>query len=179
MSKRGFSSRGQIWVETVIYTLIALTMIGAVMAFVLPKVQEIQDQALIEQSIDVMENINEVMISAIQGGPGNRRVLDLEIKKGTLIIDGAQDLIIFELESTYEYSEPGTEIGIGSVKVETKSIGNKNLIVLTADYSRFNITYKGEDESETVTQSPTPYTISIQNDGEDLNGKIIIDFKIT
>ncbi len=177
--KFNFSTRGQIWVETVIYTLIALTMIGAVMAFVLPKVQEIQDQALIEQSIDVMEKINEVIISAVQGGPGNRRVLNLEIKKGNLIINSTNDLIIFELESTYEYSEPGNEIGIGSVKVETKSIGNGNLIVLTANYSRFEVTYNGNEEIKTVTKSPTPYTISIENNGTTAGGKIQINFMVT
>ncbi len=174
-----FSARGQVWVETVIYTLIALTMIGAVMAFVLPKVQEIQDQALIEQSIDVMENLNEVIVSAVQGGPGNRRVLDLEIKKGILKINSTHDLIVFELESTYEYSEPGTEIGIGSMKAETKSIGNENLIVLTANYSRFNITYNGDEGVKIITQSPTPYTISIENNGTTLGGKIQINFEVT
>ena len=36
--------RGQVWVETVIYTLIALALIGTVLAFVKPKVEEMQDK---------------------------------------------------------------------------------------------------------------------------------------
>ncbi len=125
-----------------------------------------------------MENINEVIISAVQGGPGNRRVLDLEIRRGTLIINGTADSIIFKLESTYEYSEPGNEIGIGSVKAETKKVGDGYLIVLTANYSRFEITYKGENVIKTVTSSPTPYTISIENNGTSPGGKVWIDFEI-
>ena len=34
--------RGQIWVETVIYTLIALILIGLVLTFITPKIKEIQ-----------------------------------------------------------------------------------------------------------------------------------------
>jgi uncharacterized protein (UPF0333 family) len=46
MKKRaGFfakNKRGQIWVETVVYTLIALVMIGLVLAFAKPKIEELQ-----------------------------------------------------------------------------------------------------------------------------------------
>lgn len=173
------NKRGQIWVETVIYTLIALTMIGAVMAFVIPKVEEIQDRAIIEQSIDVMENINELIISAVQGGAGNRRVFDLEIKRGNLKINGAGDEIVFEIEADYTYSEPGQIISIGGVKAQTIDIGNTNLIVLSGNYSRYNLTYIGSETLKIITQSPTPYTISIENKGEDDTGKINIDFKVT
>ena len=179
--KRGFSKRGQIWVETVIYTLIALSMIGAVMAFVIPRVQEIQDQAVIEQSIDVMENINEIIVSTVQGGTGNRRIIDVEIKRGTLSINGTHDFISFEIEADYVFSEPGQIINVGGVQAETKRIGGTNLITLIGDYSKYNLTYNGEDILGTITQSPTPYSLSISNKGED-NGnpkKINIDFKIT
>ncbi len=181
MSKRGFSRKGQIWVETVIYTLIALTMIGAVMAFVVPRVQEIQDQAVIEQSIDVMENINEIIVSTVQGGTGNRRIMDVEIKRGTLKINGTHDIVSFEIEADYTYSEPGQIVRVGGVNVETKDIGNTNLIVLIGNYSKYNLTFGGIDTLGTITQSPTPYSVSISNKGGDgaTPEKINVDFKIT
>ena len=49
--KRGFGSKGQIWVETMVYTLIAFALIGIVLMFVKPKIEEIQDTSIIEQSI--------------------------------------------------------------------------------------------------------------------------------
>ena len=55
MKKRGLVSKrsdkkAQVWIETVIYTLIALALIGTVLAFVKPKIQEIQDKIVKIQS---------------------------------------------------------------------------------------------------------------------------------
>ena len=52
--KRGKRKKGQIWVETVIYTLIAFAMIGLALSFVKPKIDEIQDRGIIEQSITLL-----------------------------------------------------------------------------------------------------------------------------
>ena len=43
------SKHGQVWVETVIYTLIAFALIGTVLTFVKPKIEEMQDSAIISQ----------------------------------------------------------------------------------------------------------------------------------
>ena len=79
---------GQVWVETVIYTLIALTMISAVMAFVNPRVNDIRDKSVIEQSVNALNDINNVVSSVVQCGVGNKRVVSLSIKKGQMTIDG-------------------------------------------------------------------------------------------
>ncbi len=105
--------RGQVWVETVIYTLIAFVMIGAVLAFIKPKIEEIRDKALIEQTIEVIESINFGIIEL--GGEGNKRIIELGIKKGILKIDGENNLIIFEIESRHVYSQPGEDIYIGNI----------------------------------------------------------------
>src|SRR3989339_625134 len=97
--------RGQVWVETVIYTLIAFVMIGSVLAFVKPKVEEMQDKAIIEQSIGMMEDINTIVLSLVHGGAGNKRKIELGIKKGILMIDGQNNKLIFEIESGNTYTE--------------------------------------------------------------------------
>ena len=51
-------SRGQVWVETVTYTLIALVLIGLVLSFTKPKIEELQDRTLIEQSIQVLKELD-------------------------------------------------------------------------------------------------------------------------
>jgi len=171
------NKRGQIWVETVIYTLIALVMIGLVLSFVKPKIEEIQDKAIIEQSIEIMEDINTIILSLIQGGPGNKRLIELGIKKGNLKIDGISDKIVFEMESRYTYSEPGQDIYHGSIIAHTEKRGKFNIVNLTVDYSEdYDITYQGENKLKTISKASTPYKLFISNKG---GNKTIIDIEIS
>ena len=156
--------RGQIWIEVVIYTLISLTLIGAVLAFVTPKIGEIQDKAIIEQSITMMQNIDQI-ISSVEGVAGNKRIIDLGIKRGTLTIDAQKDEIVFEIESKYLYSQPGEKINIGDIIALTEETGSLNKITLTIDYSKYDLTYDGKNESKLITQASTPYKLSIENKG--------------
>ena len=169
---------GQIWVETVVYTLIALTMIGAVLAFVMPRIEEIQDKAVIEQSINAVKDINNVVLSVVQGGAGNKRLIETNIKKGSLIINGANNEIIFKMETNYVYSEPGQRINIGNIKAMTEDVGGTNVVTLTSSYN-YDITNSGTDQERTIEHSTTPYTISIENKGEDASGKTIVNIVVS
>jgi len=161
------SKHAQIWVETVLYTLIALVMIGLVLAFIRPKIMELQDQAIIEQSIGILEEIDNIILSLTQGGPGNKRVIELGIKKGSLKIDGLDNRILFEIESSYTYSEPGTWIDYGEgIKILTEKRGEDNLVTILKDYSgEKDITYEKKDIPRTITKAPMPYKLSISNEG--------------
>ena len=154
--------RGQIWVETVIYTLIALVLIGLVLAFVTPKIQEIQDRLIIEQTIDLMSNLQSIVFS-IGDVPGNKRVIDLGIKKGSLMINAQNDTITFELESNYQYSEIGDEINVGGITAKTEKFGSANKITLSSNYSGYNLTYDGTEDQKIINQAATPYKLSIEN----------------
>ncbi len=168
--------RAQVWVETVIYTLIALTMIGLVLSFVRPKLEEIQDKAIIEQSLSMMEDINSVILSLVQGGPGNKRLIEITIKKGALNIDGNNDKIIFEMESKYTYSQPGENIYSGSLIAHTEKRGEFNIVTLTGNYTEeYNITYKEKDELKSISKASTPYKIFMSNKGGD---KPVIDIEV-
>lgn len=177
-------NRGQIWVETVIYTLIALAMIGAVLAFALPQIEKIQDEATIEQSISVVQNINNVILSVVQGGPGNKRLVETKIKKGNLNIDASGDKIVFEIESSKPYSEPCSSencdskiVNIGNIDVLTRSVGGINKVTLTTSYN-YDIRYENTQNSKIISESPTSYTISIENLGKNDNGETIVDIKL-
>ena len=157
--------RGQIWVETVIYTLIAFVMIGLVLGYALPKIRELQDKAVIDQSISTLKGIDVIILNL--GGPGNQRVLELSVKKGNLIIDGINDKIAFEIEGSYTYSEPGVTITDGNIFVNTVKTGDYNLVNLTRDYSaEYNITYIGKDELKTISKTLVSYTLIISNKGK-------------
>ena len=168
---RGFLSfrpslnkRGQVWVETMIYTLIAFALIGLVLAFVKPKIEETQDQGIIEQSIQVLEDIDLVMRTL--GGPGNQRVVEVGIDKGTFFIDGQNDSLFFKIQSKYVYSQPGEDVNVGSITARTEQKGNINEVTLTRSYTgQYNITFQNRDEAKEVTRSSTPYKIIISDQG--------------
>jgi hypothetical protein len=162
------NKRGQVWIETMIYTLVAFALIGAVLAFAKPKIEEIQDQAITEQSIEVLDKIDSLINSAVQGGNGNKRLLEIGIKKGELIVDGVNDKLIFILEGRYVYSQPGKVVDLGRITALTESRGKYNQITLTKNYSgNYDIMYnKNPNGEKTFGKSSTPYKIFITNLGE-------------
>lgn len=170
--------RGQVWVETVIYTLIAFVLIGAVLAFVKPKIEEFQDKAILDQTLTTFEEVNNIIISLVQGGAGNKRTPELGLKKGMLKIDGKNDKLIFEMESRYQYSEPGSEVSVGKTILKTEKIGKLNMVTITMDYSsKYDLTYQDEDIEKILNKASNPYKIAILNKGQQ-NGKTKIDFEV-
>ncbi len=169
--------RGQIWVETIIYTLIAFALIGLVLAFVKPKIEEIQDKGIIEQSISVLEDID--LIIKTLGDPGNQRIINLGISKGIFNIDGENNKLFFELESRHTYSEPGRHITIGNIIVLTEKIGKINDVILTRNYEgEYDITYQNMNELKKIGKTSTSYTLLIANKGENALNKTIINIEV-
>ena len=166
----------QVWIETVIYTLIAFIIIGTTLAFVKPKIQELQDKSIIEQSILLIKDIDDLIKDVELGGEGNKRKIELNLKKGELSIDGDNDQIVFNIKTSYIYSEPGKEINQEGILVQTEEKTGENIVTLTKKYGAIkDIKYSGEDDSKTITQSPTAYTIYISNKGGE---KTIINIEI-
>lgn len=157
------SVKGQIWIETVVYTLIALLILGAVLGFVRPKIEKLQDESIIDDSISMLEDINEV-INDIKNVPGNKRQINLGIRKGSLTIDAERDVIIFDLETKSEYIEPGILIKRGSVELSNVKMGELNLINATLDYDGiYNITWKDSDSVEKLTKSSANYKVFVSH----------------
>jgi hypothetical protein len=173
--KKCVKKRGQIWVETIIYTLIAFAMIGLALAFVKPKIDEIQDRGVIEQSIKLLEDIDDVIKSI--GDPGNQRVIEIGIRKGALQIDGTEERLVFEIESESEFSEAGESYIEGDVIIQTEKVGNLNKINLSVSYSNYNLKYEGRNEIKIFGKSSMPYKLLISNEGEEA-GKNIINFEL-
>jgi hypothetical protein len=177
MIKKGNKS-GQVWIETVIYTLIALTMIGLVLSFAKPKILEIQDQAVIKQSLELLKKIDSTLLS--MGCVGNQRFQEISIQKGDLKIDGENEKIIFEMKSQCVYSEPDINISDGSVTIITTKVADYYLVTLTLNYKDvYDIQFQGEDKMKTLTASSMSYSITILNNGEQIEGgSPVIDFSL-
>jgi len=173
-----FKKKGQIWIETVIYTLIAFVLIAAVLAFVKPKIDELQDKAVIEQTISMLKDVDATVTEIVQGGSGNKRKLEVGINKGTLKIDGVTNQLVFEIESNFIYSEPGKEVQDGNILINTEEIGNRGKVTLKRVYEDYNITFSGSDEIKTIGKASTAYSIFVTNKGRDDNDKWRVDFEL-
>jgi len=173
------NKNGQIWVETVIYTMIAFVLIAAVLAFVRPKIEEMQDEIIIKKSIVIMKDIDSTISNILAGSSGNRRLLEIEIKKGNIVFDGENDKISFKMYSRGEYSEPGIEIYDGEIAILTHKKTGENLITLERRYnsSNYNLTYEGADKKKEITPGALAYKIFFSNNGPK-NSKIELDIEV-
>ncbi len=160
------SRRGQVWVETVVYTLIGLALIGLVLAILSPKIKEFRDRSVVEQSIDSL-NVIDSKINELLDAPGNKRKIELTIEKGKLAINASRDTIYFIIdESNVKYSEPEISLQIGRVKLTTLQMAEKYLINLELNYN-YNLTFDGIDNAELIEFTPAslPYKIFVENKG--------------
>ena len=167
--------KGQVWVETVIYTLIGLTLIGLVLAIATPKINELQDKAVIEQTIDSMSILDSKITDALSA-PGNVRVVEFNMKRGKLHFDTAENNIVYEMDdSRVLYSEPGVSVQLGKIEVMTEKGAKKHKVFLGLSYGSYNLTFEGDEgEDLQFTQTSIPYKFSIENKGF-VNGKNNID----
>jgi len=163
--------KAQIWVETVIYTVIGLALIGILLAVASPTISKYKDKVVIEQTIDTLTKLNDEIIGVRDEGLGNKWPIKIGIKKGSLTIEGSRDYIAYYLPETREkYSEPGVKIS-GDVNILTEKKGSKTYsITLSLEYDDIDLTYNGAQENKTFTHSPTAYQIFIENNGTSLDG---------
>lgn len=171
--------RGQVWIETVLYTLIGLALIGIALGFIMPKINAARDKILVEQTINSLGAFDDKVSEAIQEGKGNVRQVEFSMKKGELYIDGTTDEIKFVLTGlTSPYSQPGVEIAIGRINV-TSSVGQKTSSVNLSVHYNADLTYNGKDEQKKFTASSIPYKFYIDNGGvRDVSpGKTWVDIK--
>jgi len=167
--------KGQVWIETVTYTLIAFVLIGLILAFVKPKIDELQDKALIDQSINVLKQIDFVINEVYNEGVGNKRAVEIIIREGSFTFNSTNNSISFFFEGKYMYSEPGIGYKEGSFDVLTTKVGSTYKVLVKKEYPNFNFTYFDKENSKTLSKSTTAYEIFVSNKG---GSSQIMDFSI-
>lgn len=158
---------GQIWIETVLYTLIALALIGMVLGFVMPKINQSKDKLTIEQTIDLLTLIDDKVNRASETA-GNVRLIEFTIKRGELNLLSDEDSIQFIVSGLNKpYSEPGIEINRGPVNILTEQGQKESTVYLTMNYSskNYNLLYDGVEQNKKFSAASTPYKITITNNG--------------
>ena len=172
--------KAQIWIESVLYTLIGLAIIGLLIAVMRPKINQTQDQFVIQQTIRALNEIDNKILE-IKQATGNRRIIEFQLSKGELTIIGDSDRIEWKLlGSTYMYSEPGSIAWINNMKVMTEKVSDKYDITLTLDYKNKNdLLIDSQQTSRTLQPAKTPYSLTVENAGQDSQSKLIkVDFSV-
>lgn len=162
---------GQVWVETVLYTVIGLGLIALVLGFVMPKIQITKDKLLVEQSIYLMQSFDEKIQEVESQGDGNSRTFEFTMKKGELHIKPSTKEIRLILEGLKEpYSEPDYPIPYKKVMVVSAKGQKTSSANLTLKYENFILKYDDNILTEKVFSSAqTPYHFSITNNKNDIN----------
>jgi type II secretory pathway pseudopilin PulG len=156
--------KAQVWVETVIYTVIGLSLIGAVLAFVTPKIQEYRDKAIIEQSMSSLNLIDSKIQETLQA-PLNTRIVELRFKRGDLYFNAINDSISIIIDDSEAiFSQPGEIISIGKIKVLTEKRRKTNRVSLFLNYT-FNLDYENNQSIRKYSPASTPYKFSFTNVG--------------
>ncbi|MBT3642964.1 hypothetical protein HN876_01265 [archaeon] len=172
--RRLVNTRGQVWVETVIYTLIGIAIIGLVLSVAKPKIDEKKDEVVINQAIDAL-NIIDGKIDAVAGStPGNRRIIDLEVGRGEVQLDVEGNNIVWIVDSSYLYSELDITIPVGNIDVTTKQGGEKYQVFLNVSYSEDLVFEEQTTGVKSLLQAPTPYQLMVENDGVNALGEVIV-----
>lgn len=167
--------RGQVWIETVTYTLVAFVLISLVLAFAKPKIDELQDQSILEQSSKMIKEMDYIIQEILEKGVGNKRKVEINLRKGDFTINSENNSLIFYLEGKYMYSQPNEKITDSGIDILTVEKGKNYFVTLEKKYDNINITYMGKEESKKITKSSNTYTFFITNKGGENN---TIDFQI-
>jgi len=168
MEKKFFGTvKSQVWVETAIYTLIGLTIIAIVMSIATPQIEKMKEKAIIGQTLDAMNNLNNEIIKASQVS-GNIKVVGFKITKGKLEINSTGNKITYVLDNTkLEFSETGSEVKEGDVYFLTEKYGKNFNVYMELRYDGvFNLTFNGGDKLGVLHGGGGAYEISIENVGD-------------
>lgn len=164
------NKKAQVWVETVIYTLIGLVLIGTVLAFATPVIQKQQDKATIDRTVSAMNELDNGLINVKNSGVSNARVIDFLISEGSLTVDGVSNTISFQIDGiAYAYSEVRTTVDISGTNIKSRTIeqGNDFGTTLTLKYDeKVDLTYSKENKVITLVASPNSYRLIIENLGK-------------
>ena len=161
------NKRGQVWIETVLYTLIGLALIGLVLAFVTPKITETKDKLAVDQSINSLNSLD-TKVNAVLDAPGNVRFVDFTMRRGELFIDEVNDKIRFVISDLVKpYSQVGVNISVGRIVLRSEETQKTFPINLELSYSGLvDLKCAGSEVEKKFTASSVPYTFGVTNDGD-------------
>ncbi len=152
-----------VWVSTVLYILISLAVLGIVLAAVQPRINAARDKAAIDQTINLLNELDQKIIEVDNSAEGNVRSLNLQIKRGILTIDEENDRIRWQLaDSSYKYSELKRIVKVGRIDAYTLESASGFNVTLTLNYIG---TLDLVSNLQPLQSAEIPYKLFIKNNG--------------
>ena len=181
------NKKGQVWMETLLYTVVSIAILGVVLSFALPKLEQNKERALIAMHISTLKTLDALVLNLANAPAGNSRAYSLQLERGTFVIDGTANKLLFTIpEVGVKYSEVGVTIHDGSVSVLTSAAGKKKYtITLSTSYDSLGLDLVADQKDSALefTQAPTPYTLQITREQrlrlDETSGKNVIEPYIT
>lgn len=153
--------------ETLLYTVVGLAIIGVVLSFAIPKLEQNKEKALIAAQISTLKGLDATILDVANNPVGSAKSYELSLERGTLVIDGVNNIITATLETSVRYSEPGVAVYDGRVSVLTTQTGKKSYrVVMSVPYRALGVDLMANraDKSLEFTQAPTPYVLRIDRE---------------
>lgn len=109
--KKGVSPllAGALYVGIVSVALLIVVQIGS------PAIIKMQDVTAVDQAKDSFANLDKIIQDVASEGKGSTRVVPLQIKKGDVTIDSANDMIVYGLETDADMISPRTRRVVGNL----------------------------------------------------------------
>jgi hypothetical protein len=156
------NKKAQIWIETVIYTGIALALIALVLNYINPKIEVARNRALVDQTISSLNKIDS-KISEVLQAKGNRRIVEVNLKRGYLFFNPAGDEIYFLINELKEpYSQPDVAIPQGRMTVTTLKNGAYYDVKISIIYSEFDLSYDSQQAEKKFSPISGPYSFIVE-----------------
>lgn len=168
------NKRADVWVSTVIYTLIGLAIMGVLLSVVNPKIQEMKDSFTVKQTIVALGDFDDVIQDIVQKGAANKRLYELHLSEGNFMVDCENNALEWNLpDSKYMASEPSKPgepekpYESGNIIITTVEQNDVYSVTLKIDYSYLDFTFGEEQSNEKKTLQPasTPYSLYLENKG--------------
>ena len=178
-NKRELNSKAQIWIETVIYTLIGLIIITIIISVATPQIEKIKDKGIVNNMFSVLNELDN-KISEVMQAEGSVRNIQIAMGKGYIEINSSNNFIRYTLDNTrLKLSEPGEDIPRANINLTTKEMGSRFRITLTRYYNDVNITFNNEDVLRTLQGGGAGHSLVMQNMGDnEINEPTHIDFTL-
>lgn len=163
---------GAIWVSVVLYVLISLTILSVVFTVVKPKIDEAQDRAVVEQTIVLLNDVDEAVKTASQA-TGTVVMRQIKISKGDLFINNvsasSNGTIVFMLNNTnLRYSQQDVPLVSGNIQILT-TVNPQNAemydITLMLGLGNKKIINENDKIVWQLSASPIEYKLFVKSEG--------------
>lgn len=154
---------GVVWISTILYTMISLAIIGLLLTVIQPKISQMRDSIIIDQTKTSLAEIDKTILD-VSGAPGMRLPSEVRLGRGQLIISGAGNSIEWTYDSKYKYSEVNRTIRSASIYEMTRQLGTDQYrISLKINYSDIDLKFNGLEQDKVLQAGSIPYKIWFEN----------------